>query len=175
MGTWNAFYVRAQADSGFVTSAIRERFLDAEIEASSQFVGVKMPDDAFEAPERDLAALSSRLGTDVIWLSFQSTVDAFQFHHWSVGEHVRALVYGCFQAERTWERVEGQPEPWERDIFFSEHKLEQVLKYAGSDSEREELRRIWPEREIVPGRTEPSLDSRDCAHMIAAYYHFPHY
>jgi len=173
MGTWNAFYVRAQNSDAI--AAIREKFRDAEIEPSASFLGVRMPDDAFEAPETDLAALSTRLATDVIWLGFQSTVDAFQFHHWHSGRHVRALVYGCFQDERTWERVEGVPELWEREVFFSQRELNHVLKHAGSDSERKEVQRIWRDAEIVAGRMEPGLDSRDCCHKIAAHYQFPHY
>jgi hypothetical protein len=173
MGTWNAFYVRAQNDDAI--TLVRERFPDAEIESSAAFLGVKMPDDAFEAPESDLAALSTRLATDVIWLGFQSTVDAFQFHHWRSGHHVRALVYGCFHDERTWERAEGEPEPWEREVLFNQRELAHVLKYAGSDSERQELQRIWRDGEISPGRMEPGLDSRDCAHKIAAHYKLPHY
>jgi hypothetical protein len=173
MGTWNAFYVRAKEKDAIAT--IRELFPNVEIESSPAFLGVKMSDDAFEPPESDLAALSARLNTDVIWLGFQSTVDAFQFHHWRSGQHVRALVYGCFQDERTWERVEGQPEPWEREVLFGQRELEQALEYAGGDSERLELQRIWREAEISPGRMEPGLDSRECAHKIAAHYQFPHY
>jgi hypothetical protein len=36
-----------------------------------------LPDYAFEAPERDLMEFSSRVKTDVLWLGFQSVVDAF--------------------------------------------------------------------------------------------------
>ncbi len=175
MGTWNAFYVRAHADNTTVTTAIREKFPNAEIESSAAFVGVRMSGDTFEPPpETDLAALSLTLETEVIWLAFQSAVDAFEFYHWRSGECLRALVYG-FEEERTWERVEGRPEPWERDVLFDQRELEHAVKYAGSDSGREELRRIWRDAEIVPGRTEPGLSSRDCAHKIAAYYGFPHY
>jgi hypothetical protein len=173
MGTWNAFYVKANTDE--VVAAIRARFPGAEIESSTEFLGVKMPDEAFEAPESDLAGLSAELGTDVIWLSFQSTVDAFQFHHWKNGELLRGLVYGCFQDERTWERAEGEPEPWEHQVFFSERELANVLEYASSDTERAEFQRIWEECEILPGRCEPGLDSRECAHKIAAHFQFPHY
>ncbi len=175
MGTLNAFYVRAQADNGEVIAAIHEWIPDAEIEATPQFLGVMMPEDAFEAPEAELEALSSRFGTDVIWLAFQSVVDAFEFHHWRAGERVRTLVYGCFQEERTWERVEGQAEPWEREAFFRQRWLEPLLEYARSEAEREEYRRIWREAEILPGRTEPGFDSRNCAIDIAAYYQLPHY
>lgn len=83
-------------------------------------------------------------------MGFQSAVDAFQFHHWQEGKHLRALVYGCFKEERAWERVEGTPEAWE-------------------------LERIWKEAKIEPGMTQPRLNSRRCAHKIARIYGFPHY
>ena len=173
MGAWSAFYVRAE--NGGALSTIRGLFPDAEIESTPAFIGAKMPCEALEAPESSLAALSAQLGTDVIWLGFQSTVDAFQFHHWRSGQHVRALVYGCFQDERTWERVYGEREPWEREVLFNQRELERVLDYAASDSERDELQRIWRDAEISPGSTEPGLDSRECARQIAAHYQFPHY
>lgn len=173
MGTLNAFYVRTGADHVTVTEAIRAHFPKAEIEASTQFVGVRFPDDAYELPERKLADLSSRLTTDVVWLSFQSVVDAFQFHHWRAGEHVRSLVYGAFKEERTWERAEGAPEPWEREVLFRQGELEDRLEYSESDHERRELERIWRDAEIQPGRTEPSMDARECARGVAAYFHFP--
>jgi hypothetical protein len=106
-----------------------------------------LPDYAFEAPERDLMEPSSRLKTDVLWLSFQSVVDAFQFHHWRAGQHLRSLVYGCFTAERTWERAEGTPEPWEREVFFDRRELKALLKDMDecmeSEHEKRQTERIW--------------------------------
>src|SRR3569832_1681472 len=104
MGTWNAFYVKGLG--GEAIAAIRHGFPEAELESSPTFIGVRLADEDFKAPETELAKLSESLNTDVIWLSFQSVVDAFQFHHWRGGRHVRALLYGCFEDERTWERVE---------------------------------------------------------------------
>ena len=173
MGTWNAFYVRLQNIE--VIAAVRNRFPAAEIESSAEFLGVQLGDDDFEAPEFDLSDLSARFNTDVMWLGFQSVVDAFQFHHWRSGRAMRNLVYGCFAEERTWERSEGEPEPWERTVLFGQKELAHRLKYAGDDAEREELRRIWRDAEILPGNTEPGLDSRSCAHMIAKHYGLPHY
>jgi hypothetical protein len=173
MGTLNAFYVRSGADHVAVTRAIRTDFPDAEIERSTEFCGVQLPDDAFEPPERKLMDLSLRMTTDVIWLGFQSVVDAFQFHHWRAGEHLRTLVYGAFKEERTWERVEGSREPWERQVLFDQGKLEDRLEYSESDQERQELERIWRNAEIRPGRTEPGVDARECARGVAAYFHFP--
>jgi len=123
-----------------------------------------LPKEAYEVPERDLAELSLRFGTDVLWLSFQSTVDAFQFYHWRNGEHLRTLVYGCFDKEHTWERTEGNPESWERAVFFNPEGLECA---------KQELERIWREAEILAGRTQPTLIARRCALKVAQHFHLP--
>jgi hypothetical protein len=172
MGTWNAFYVKSDEEAAIM--AVRREFPEAEIEADGEYIGVKLADDAFEAPEQKLSDISKRLSTDVIWMSFQSAVDAFQFHHWRSGAHLRSLVFGCFGEERTWERVEGTPEPWEREVFFDEKRLKIPLEHAKAEKDKRELRRIWKAAELLPGRTQPSLDSRGCAHKIARYYQFPH-
>ncbi len=173
MGTWNAFYVRADVEKA--VPAIRKGFPQQEVEQFEEFTGVNMGDDSFEAPDAVLAELSSQLETDVMWMSLQSTVDAFQFHHWKSGKQIRSLVYGCFQEERTWERVEGEPEPWEREVFFSPKDLEFELKWANDEAQRQELKRIWQNAEIIPGQMMPSLSSKDRAHKIARIYRFPHY
>jgi hypothetical protein len=173
MGTWNAFYVKSEDEAAIV--AIRREFPEAETDANGEYIGVKLADDAFEAPERKLSDLSQRFNTDVIWMSFQSVVDAFQFHHWRAGARLRSLVFGCFEEERTWERVEGTPEPWEREVFFDEKDLKIPLECATTEQDKAKLRRIWQDAELLPGRTEPSLDSRGCAHKIARHYQLPHY
>ncbi len=173
MGTWNAFYVRAEVEKA--VPAIRKDFPEAEIEQFEDFVGVRMDDEAFEAPEQILANLSAQLRTDVMWMSLQSAVDAFQFHRWKDGKQMRSLVYGCFQEERTWERAEGQPEPWEREVFFNPKDLESELKWANDESQRQELKRIWQNAEIIPGQMMPSVPSKGRAHKIARIYRFPHY
>lgn len=163
MGTLNAFYVRAGEDDTAIATAIRAKFRTAEIEAGTPFWGVTLPEEAFEVPERDLAELSSHLKTDIIWLGFQSVVDAFQFHRWQSGKKLRALVYGCFTEERTWEHAEGTPEPWEKDVFFNPEELDRRLDFLDSDDEKRELQRIWEKAQIDSGNIEPSLDARESA------------
>jgi hypothetical protein len=173
MGTWNAFYVRAESEKA--DPAIRKDFPKQEIEQFEEFVGVNMGDEAFEAPEAILAKLSAQLDTDVMWMSLQSTVDAFQFHHWKSGKQIRVLVYGCFKEERTWERAEGDPESWEREVFFDPKELEFTLEYVEDEDEQKELRRIWRDAEVLAGRTEPGLSAKSVAHKVARHYRFPHY
>jgi hypothetical protein len=79
-------------------------------EPGKEFVQVDW--GSFEPPRKLLQRLSDELGTDVTWLMFQSTVDAFAFEHWNCGERSRTLVFGCSE-QGTRECVEGTPEAWE--------------------------------------------------------------
>ncbi|MBA4147015.1 MAG: hypothetical protein H0X66_02790 [Verrucomicrobia bacterium] len=69
---------------------------------------------------------------------------------------MRWLVIGCFVEERKWERVERNPEPWERENFFNDKSLEFELKWKDTQNGKDELRRIWREAEVQPGKTEPN-------------------
>jgi hypothetical protein len=152
-------------------AAVRAEHPSAYTESGSEFYAIEEPTN-YVPPESDLASLSSRLNTDVLWLGFQSAVDAFQFHHWRSGAHFRALVFGCFDEKRTWERVEGEPEEWERLAFFNEVRLRDALEYVDS-AEARNLQRIWRNAEIVPGRTEPSINGRESARRVAEFYRLP--
>jgi hypothetical protein len=79
MGTLNAIYVRAAEPEKM--AAVRAEHPSAYTESGSEFYAIEEPTN-YVPPESDLASLSSRLNTDVLWLGFQSAVDAFQFHHW---------------------------------------------------------------------------------------------
>jgi hypothetical protein len=171
MGTLNAIYVRA-ADTS-VASALSAEYAQAYTEPGTQFFVVDQPVDRFRCPEAELMALSERLKTDVIWLSFQSDVDAFQFHHWRSGKHLRSLVYGCFDEDGTWERVEGWAEPWEDAILFDRHQLVHALQYIEDQGERRAVESVYRERKIVRGHTEPSLDAGETARRVARFFHLP--
>lgn len=173
MGTGNAFYVKASTDNEWLKFVINKRFPCAKLEPGTPFLGVFLLPEQQQPPQQDLAEISLRLNTDVIWLSFQTVVDAFEFHHWRSGDLVRSLVYGCYKEERTWEIVEGAPEPWEEKVFFHPERLKIPLEFAEDKNRAEELRRIWKNAELLPGRTEPGLSAGDCARQIAGIYAFP--
>jgi len=175
MGTWNAFYVRTSPGNAEVSADITKRYLTSKMEFSPTYLGARLPDQEFEAPEEWLKELSQKFNADVIWLGFQSNVDAFQFHHWLNGEHLRSLVYGCFGEERTWDRAEGKPEAWESDILFHPRTLQFALEYAEDDAARDALKRIWQTQEILPGQVEPGLESKSTAFAVATHYQLPHY
>ncbi len=73
---------------------------------------LRVENDA-EPPRELMETLSRELHTDVLWVSMQSTVDAFELVHYCDGALLRELVYGCYAKEREWERVAGTRQPWE--------------------------------------------------------------
>ena len=169
MSTYNAFYVRKQAADDVTRAAIVSLYPKASIETSADFVGAVLSRDDVKPPEQRLAELSAKLGTDVIWVTFQTTAESFIFHHWRAGTQLRVLWYGCAH-EGTWERVEGEAEPWERDTFWDEESLECLLECAETDSERERLQRLWKGGVLVKGQTEPTVSSEDAVQDVMAHY-----
>jgi hypothetical protein len=169
MGTLNAIYVRATQgakDAGFLESSPT-----AVTEPGLEFFVIEQPRTTFFPPEAELARGSARWNTDVLWLTFQSTPAAFRFHHWAGGRQVRWLVYG-YDKQGMWERVEGEPEPWEREAFFDPDALTALLENA-SRTEATALKRFWHEAKVAAGRTFPTISAREAARSLAAYYGLP--
>jgi hypothetical protein len=132
--------------------------------------------DDFRAPEQVLEQLSRDLATEALWLVWQKQVDAFAFQRWLNGEPIRRLAYGVWEKERTWELVDGAPEPWETDAFFSPRRLEMQLKlarmYPGGWSESD-LRRVWQEHVLEVDNDQPVLNGLDSAYVVARHYTLP--
>jgi len=172
MGTLNALYLRTKGAA--IESAVRDLFPGAKVEPGPEFTGFTLANDDFEPPVDELAELSAVFGTDVIWLSFQSVVDAFQFHHWREGTALRSLVYGCHgDEERMWTQADGQAEPWEQAAFFDPESLKFQLEYPENDEQKKELQRIWEKSELLPGRLDPFIDARESARAAAKHYNLP--
>lgn len=175
MSSMSAFFVRKVTDDAI--TAVYAKFPSAEIETNSEYIRVLNA----TLPEQDLLELSLRLETDVMWLSYQSVVDAFEYYHWREGTLLRVLVYGCCIEERTWECIEGQAEAWERAFFFDPDDLVSLLECDEdldeedrfSDEERQGLERFWQAGELKVGGRYPILGAQRCAFHLAIYYRFP--
>ena len=170
MSTFNAFYIRANEKA--TLEAVRQGFDKMGIEQFCDFIGVRLPGSPPKPPGPMLTRLSEMFSTDVFWLSFQSAMDSFEFHHWQSGQHVRSLVYGV-EEERTWASVDGTPETWEREFFFHPKNLAHVLEDAEDDEQRAMIQRVYREAKIEVGQTEPSISSKETADAIAQLYGFP--
>lgn len=148
MSTYNAFYVRKQQADDVTRAAILDLYPSAQIEWCPDYIGGVLSRDDVEPPEQRLAELSAKLRTDVIWVTYQTTVESFIFHHWRDGSLLRALWYGC-GIEGTWDRVEGQPEPWEREAFWDDDE---------------------PPGSLEKGQAEPTVSSADAVHTVMEHY-----
>jgi hypothetical protein len=161
MGTLNALYLRAD-DGSFVRAELSQGLAHEQVipeshparigfqsKRTQQFTREAQP--APRVPTARLEGLSRESDSDVIWLSFQSVVDAFGYAHWRSGVCLRELVYGYEKEERTWERVHGEAEPWEREALF-----------GGG-----------PQVSFGPGDTEPQLDARETARAVADHFDLP--
>lgn len=134
----------------------------------------------FEPPERWLRDTSRALRTDALWLAFQKQADAFAFQHWAAGELTRRLAYGI-KHERVWESADGVPEPWEADVLFSPRALErrvkvfQVVDMPAKDRDKaiDDLKRIWSERRIEVGTTEPNVSASSAGPAIIRHFDLP--
>jgi hypothetical protein len=172
MSSFNAFYVKANGKA--ILDAIREGFDQLEVEQHRDFIGIQLPGAPKKTPEEMLSRLSVMFTTDVFWLSFESAMDCFEFHHWHSGQHVRSLVYGM-EEERMWERADGTPEPWEREFLFHPRNMECELADAENEELKETIQRVYRDGKIEVGQIVPSISSKMTAEAIAHHYGFPHY
>lgn len=173
MGSMNDFFIRKITHEAI--NAVRATFSPAEVITNSEYIRVL---DA-TLQEKELAELSLQLETDVIWLSYHSITDWFEYYHWQAGKLVRALGYGLYK-ERTWERIEGLSEAWEREFFFDPDDLALLVdddeddeEDKLSDQEKQRLEQFWQTGELVIGEHIPVLSAQRCAFYIANYYQFP--
>ncbi len=146
------FYIRLNDNNfdqqiDFVRSALPAKVV---IRDSGSFAVVFW--DNWDAPDSLMRAVSDHLRSDVFWLLFQSTVDAFEYKHWSNGKLIRQLTYGCRKEERTWESIEGTPEIWEAEILFPKGQSDQKL---------------------ILGETDPTISAVSTAIKIAERLSFP--
>ena len=145
MGTLRSIYVSVQ-DEHLPEARIREHLPPAtEIytEADNPFVEILWDD--FRAPTDLLETLSRDFRRDVLWLVFQSVVDAFAFEHWRDGQCSRSIVFGCFHNERCLEKIDGDPESWEDGVFDS----------------------------MAVGEFGEAIDGRETARAVAEFYKLP--
>lgn len=169
MSTFNAFYVRRQASDDAIKAAIVSLYPTAGIQILPEFIGAIPSRDDLSPPEQKLKELSASLKTDVIWVTFQTTAGSFIFHRWEAGEQVRALWYACAN-EGTWDRVNGNAEPWEAKEFWSRVALEGLLKSVETEAERQNLKQLWKDKIIRQGQNEPEVNCEDVVRAVMEYY-----
>lgn len=168
--------------------AIKREFDDAEPAASSAWVrcglrtGVGPPNDDVLCGDKSLAASWAEKFDEVIFLYGDTSTDGFVYEHARDGELVRKLVWFPMLDEDWtpgWICVEGEPEPWEADLF-GDKKLESFLEFEreryddeGRAEEFEgyasQVREDWKSGRIKANRTYPACDAT-VTRLVERYY-----
>lgn len=158
-------------------AAARCLFPEAEIQSDDDGVNVFMPETGLYPKEGTLANASLWLRTDVICVGFQSTANLFYFAHFKGGVKLRVLAYFAFDwnwnSSCVWQRVEGQPEPWESSAFWQMGGLACELDNAGSSPERFRIERIWDAGTLIAGETTPSISAEGATDWVRDHYNLP--
>ncbi|HDN25724.1 MAG TPA: hypothetical protein ENG03_01245 [Thioploca sp.] len=156
MATMNAIYVKCTS----VSYSDVQTLNPVCSEVNNDWLGFILPSKR-DVSDDLIAALSKKYECEVVFLSFQTVVDAFQYLYDKNGEQIRKLIYGCSEQERTWEQSNGATQPWETCLFDPD-ELTDSLEFA-EESEREQLVQIWEEKRIEPGSYYPSVDAKQTA------------
>lgn len=176
MSTAGARYVRLR-DQDADLARLRTQFGDGAVQSvpESSFAIVLVTTPSLQ-PD-DLAALSRDFG-EALSLQTQTIADLLVYDHFVAGARVRGLTYA---GEAGWQRVFGEREPWEAQMFFSSTRLEELLlelddETKGSTTlqrDSAELRRLWSKARLEEGNPRPTIELRTVTRAIVAHFGLP--
>lgn len=117
----------------------------------------------FENADALAGPLSEQLQTTAIALVVQTVSDSFAYWRFTNGKEQRCIQKHIKQ-EEGWEVVRGQPEPWEREIFFedfledADDYMEGVILVQGQ-KEAERVRRLLESGRLIEGEIHPAFST----------------
>ncbi|MEZ0370843.1 MAG: hypothetical protein ACAI44_17255 [Candidatus Sericytochromatia bacterium] len=134
------------------------------------------PGSPGRASSRWLEQLSA--GGESIYLGVQANVGFFEYQHWQDQRCVRSLEY-----VDNWLKVEGEPEAWESEAFFSAQArtnfddylrdVDQDAADAGDEAwpaEREKLLAVWERQRVEKGLSWPQANDEITAGDLWRFY-----
>lgn len=142
---------------------------------------------AIEA-EPILESFTAQTGKQGFYLTYCTTSGSFAYCHWQAGRRLRTLEYNTsnphdqIHADNVWRLVEGEPETWERSVFFREDRLLAALSsepdYDPADPDccpvaRQKLEAYWRSGVIAKGEQRPWPNPHRAWWEIMRCYHLP--
>ena len=103
---------------------------------------------------------------DLIYLAEQENVGFFHYEHWKDGKLWRRLMYN---SDYYWLKADGEPEPWEIILFFSEDQLHLTLR-SYEPERHAEIRSIWQRKHIQEGDNFPVLEFFNVIEGLKTYW-----
>lgn len=134
-----------------------------------------------------LETFTAETGEQGFYISYGTTSNIITYCHWQAGKRLRTLEYveaNPKDDSPLWTLVEGEPEPWERNVFFTEQRLRAALSCdpitvrgePGYSSEaQQKLENYWQAGVIIKGEKWPSRAVRRVEWEIMLHYELPSY
>ena len=107
-----------------------------------------------------LKSISEETQLDAIYFSGSTVSGSMDYCRWHAGKLARALeLQSTADSQLIWRVVEGEPEPWERDLFFPEEKFGYWLNegHEGTEADKLALQECWTAGRIIQGLTKPVI------------------
>lgn len=109
---------------------------------------------------RILEAISAVTKSDALYFHGESVCETVTYCHWRAGRlqrNLQSTYLGNDTWPLYWQVVEGEPEQWEREVFFTEKRLRAVLCEAHDANPEVKLafEPYWQAGRIAKGQSEP--------------------
>lgn len=124
-----------------------------------------------------LRTISAYTHDDAFYFSYCTTSETFTYNHWRDGNRVRTLERGGDgNDEFVWQVVEGEPDGWEREVFFKERSLRTALVDCKPEA-AQAISSYWHVGLIVKGQIYPSFFGgvKSVCWAVTFHYQFPVY
>ncbi len=120
---------------------------------------------SFDDLRRLVEDFADQIG-EAIGFAVQANVEHLAYVHATPGRLLRGLAYNT---DSGWYQVLGEPEPWERELLFTERQLaQQVADYDDSPDSVAAIRAAWATGHLQPGSFWPSTGADELAHQVRA-------
>jgi hypothetical protein len=174
MGSYNAIHLKLIGDLTELVDKI-EKVLDRKREnyynpynilfhEPNPWIVISL--SGFEEKDSNICEeLSSELHTAAILLSVVTSSDSIRLIQYEHGKMARHLGYGWYGTEQyTWDMVEGEPQDWEENVFFSSEELNEILNDNDCETGfKEQVKKIWESKEFKIGECSPSFRTENLA------------
>jgi hypothetical protein len=176
MPTWSTRYVLLRNRDADIERVKKETgALDVLADSGSKYASIPVANPSLQ-PD-DLASLSKSFG-EAFSIQVHSVADLVIYDHFRDGERARGLT---FAGEAGWVRVTGAPEAWEKDHFFAQAKLDQLLEeledeitdLAALARDSAELKKLFAGGKLVEGSLRPAPQWKGVAQAVARQYGLP--
>ena len=153
---FEVYYVRTASippDRDFIYANRLLRVLGLE---AGEFFLAKQNNDSPDINDNNCRHYSGMVG-ECIYIGIQDNVGLFHYEHWKEGVLQRILSYN---SDYSWHHVEGKPEQWEREILFSEDRLNDAISCYDEEMHGV-IRAAWEARQIHEGDQFPAIFEMD--------------